>query len=205
MLCKISAKFRLSESYEILFALLSKRNLIKEVFSLLFPYFSFTFVRYNLLSSNTMKNKWFIAFAFLAIVCGSVYGKSLVLTLNDGGRVYYLLGGDVDPMMRFVDGGMTVNADGYAFADIKNFCISDEDDPNGVEQILSRAGASYKGNMVCMQVSQEVPVKVCTLDGRSVQVTVRVVDDVVCVDLNALPTGIYMVSIGNTSLKVIKE
>ena len=152
-----------------------------------------------------MKNKWFIAFAFWAIMCGPVFGKSLVLTLNDGSRVYYLLGGDVDPMMRFVDGGMTVNADSYVFAEIKNFCISDEDDPNGVEQILSRAGASYKGNMVCMQVSQEVPVKVCSLDGRSVQVTVRVVDDVVCVDLNALPTGIYMVSIGNTSLKVIKE
>ena len=152
-----------------------------------------------------MKNKWFIAFAFLAIVCGSVYGKSLVLTLNDGGRVYYLLGGDVDPMMRFVDGGMTVNADGYAFADIKNFCISDEDDPNGVEQILSRAGVSYKGNMVCMQVSQEVPVKVCSLDGRSVQVTVRVVDDVVCVDLGGRRIIKKMVSIGNTSLKVIKE
>ena len=48
--------------------------------------------------------------------------KSVVFTLNDGTLVYYLLGGEVAPVMRFGDEGtLTINADSYEVSGIKNF------------------------------------------------------------------------------------
>lgn len=152
-----------------------------------------------------MKHRCMIAFLLLAILVSSVSAKSLVLTLNDGKRVYYLLGSDVDPMMRFVDGTMTVGIDSYSFVDVRHFYISAEDDPNGVEQTLMGFAPSYKDNVLCMQVSGEVSVKVYATDGRDMQIPVCVVDNMVCVDLNPLPVGMYVVSIGGSSLKVVKK
>ena len=153
----------------------------------------------------TMRNRCIVAILLLTTWIGAASAKSLVLTLSGGKRVYYLLGGDVDPMMRFVDGAMTVGVDGYSFVDVKNFYISSEDDPSGVEQILMSSAPSYKGNVLCMQASGKVSVMVYAADGRNMQAPVRVVDDMVCVDLNPLPTGLYVVSVGEASLKVVKE
>lgn len=153
----------------------------------------------------TMRNKCIVAFLLLTTWIGAALAKSLVLTLNGGKRVCYLLGGDVDPMMRFVDGAMTVGVDGYLFVDVRNFYISAEDDPSGVEQTLMSSAPSYKGNVLCMQVSGEVSVKVYAADGRDIQAPVRVVDDMVCVDFNPLPAGMYVVSVGESSLKVVKK
>ena len=70
----------------------------------------------------------------LCLLCLASMGamaKSLVLTLSDGTLVYYLLGGETDPRMRFVEGKIEVNTDVYQISGIKNFYISNEDDPVG--------------------------------------------------------------------------
>lgn len=152
-----------------------------------------------------MRHRCMVAFLLLATLTGAASAKSLVLTLKDGKRVYYLLGGDVDPMMRFVDGAMMVGVDDYSFANVSNFYISAEDDPSAVEQALASAVPSYKGNVVCMQVTGKVKAKVFAIDGRDMQASAHMVGDMVCVDLTPLPAGVYMVSIGGSSLKVIKK
>ena len=60
----------------------------------------------------------------LCLLCLASMGamaKSLVLTLSDGTLVYYLLGGETDPRMRFVEGKIEVNTDVYEISGIKNF------------------------------------------------------------------------------------
>ena len=53
--------------------------------------------------------------------------KSVVFTLSNNTKVYYLLGGEKNPVMKFVDGKLVVNTDTYEFSKIKNFVISEED------------------------------------------------------------------------------
>jgi len=60
----------------------------------------------------------------------TVEAKSLVITLNNGQLVYYLLSNNQSPVMRMIPGGFTVNADTYQYSDVKNFYISQTDDPN---------------------------------------------------------------------------
>jgi hypothetical protein len=131
--------------------------------------------------------------------------KSVVFTLNSGEKVYYLLSRDVNPMLCFKDGKMTVNDDAYEFSDIKNFYFSDEDDPNAIEQVLSNQKMSFRSNTLVLRSDAVKTLKVYTLDGVEVKVQVQKTDDVISVDLNGLEKGTYLISTGNSSMKVWKK
>lgn len=131
--------------------------------------------------------------------------KSVVFTLTDDTKVYYLLSSAANPMLRFKDGKMTVENEVYEFSMVKNFYISDEDDPNAIEQVLSKQNMTFKSNTVLIRSDVVKTLKVYTLDGVEVKVQVQKTDDVTSVDLNGLEKGVYLISTGNTSMKVWKK
>ena len=131
--------------------------------------------------------------------------KSVVFTLTDDTKVYYLLSSAANPMLRFKDGKMTVEDEVYEFSMVKNFYISDEDDPNAIEQVLSKQNMTFKSNTVLIRSDVVKTLKVYTLDGVEVKVQVQKTDDVTSVDLNGLEKGVYLISTGNTSMKVWKK
>lgn len=134
-----------------------------------------------------------------------VQAKSLVLTLADGTRVYYLLGGDTNPMMRLSDDGVTVNADSYTFGNLKNFYISSTDDPNSIEQQLAEAKASYHDNMLVCTVKETEKAQVWTVAGTRVQASIKHEGGMTLIDLSSLPQGVYIVVIGKATMKVRVE
>lgn len=150
-----------------------------------------------------MKKLTFLLLLLMASVGASA--KSVVFTLNDGTKVYYLLSKDVNPIMRFKEGKMVVNEDAYEFSDIKNFYISDEDDPNAIETVLSKQNVTFSSNTVIIRSDAVKALKVYTLDGVEVKASVQKTDDVISVDLNGLDKGTYLISTGTSSLKVLKK
>lgn len=131
--------------------------------------------------------------------------KSVVFTLNDGTKVYYLLSAEVSPMLRFKDGKMVVNEDTYEFTDIKNFYISEEDDPNAIEKVLAKHNVTFKANTVVINSDSVKILKIYTLDGVEVKVPVEKSENVISVNLNGLERGTYLISTGDSSLKVLKK
>ncbi len=150
-----------------------------------------------------MKKLTFLLLLLMASVGASA--KSVVFTLNDGTKVYYLLSKEVNPIMRFKEGMMVVNEDAYEFSDIKNFYISDEDDPNAIETVLSKQNVTFSSNTVIIRSDAVKTLKVYTLDGVEVKAPVQKTDDVISVNLNGLDKGIYLISTGTSSLKVLKK
>lgn len=150
-----------------------------------------------------MKKLTFLLLLLMASVGASA--KSVVFTLNDGTKVYYLLSKEVNPIMRFKEGMMVVNEDAYEFSDIKNFYISDEDDPNAIETVLSKQNVTFSSNTVIIRSDAVKTLKVYTLDGVEVKASVQKTDDVISVNLNGLDKGTYLISTGTSSLKVLKK
>lgn len=150
-----------------------------------------------------MKKLTFLLLLLMASIGASA--KSVVFTLNDGTKVYYLLSKEVNPIMRFKDGKLVVNEDAYEFSDIKNFYISDEDDPNAIEAVLSKQNVRFSANTVIIRSDAVKNVKVYTLDGVEVKAPVQKTGDVIAVDLNGLERGTYLISTGTSSLKVLKK
>lgn len=129
-----------------------------------------------------------IIFAFAL----SMQAKSLVITLDDGTDVYYLLGGDEDPVMKFVDGKVVIKTDSYEFSNIKKFYISQTDDPVGI-----KAETLYlKGDKT---------IEVYSLDGKKMDIDTTTTDAISAVNTSPLPKGVYIIRIGNQQMKVLKK
>ena len=91
--------------------------------------------------------KWICLLLVLMTSLG-VSAKSVVFTMNDGTKVYYLLSTGVNPILRFKEGRMVVNEDAYEFSDIKNFYISETDDPNAIDFLPSGKDVTMAANTV---------------------------------------------------------
>lgn len=151
-----------------------------------------------------MKQKLLTLITALVLVSGTVFAKSLVLTLSNGKKVYYLLDNKTATMMRFVDGKITVEADEYTFSGIKNFYISEQDDPNSIEEVVSKSNATYRANTLVVNIAN-APVKVYTANGREVKAETSSTESTTSVDLGNLAKGTYIIRIGESSFKVMKK
>ena len=140
----------------------------------------------------------------LATTVGAT-AKSVVFALNDGTLVYYLLGGETNPMLRFADGKVVMDADVYEPEQIKHFYISQEDDPAAVDHVRTAQGAHYEGHTLTVRGTAAKTVTVCTADGKRVNADVRQTADAVSVSLGNLPEGTYVVSMGNSVYKLYKK
>jgi hypothetical protein len=134
-----------------------------------------------------------------------VSAKSVVFTMNDGTKVYYLLSTGVNPILRFKEGRMVVNEDAYEFSDIKNFYISETDDPNAIDFLLSGKDVTMAANTVIIPADAVKDVKVYMVDGKEVKVRVEKTDHAIIVHLNELEKGTYVISTGKSSMKVMKK
>lgn len=150
--------------------------------------------------------KHIITGLLLLLSVGSTQARSLVLTLTDGTLVYYLLGGDTDPVMVLGDEGITVNADAYQLSGLRCFYISETDDPNpSAVSDASAARPVYQQGTLRIPATQDTQVAVYTTGGTQVQAPVTRTQGQVTVQLHALPRGIYIVRVGSASLKVNKQ
>lgn len=151
----------------------------------------------------TMK-KISLAILFMLVASVGAMAKSVVFTLSDGTLVYYLLGGETNPIMRFVDGKIVVNADEYELTGIKNFYISATDDPNGIEQTAAEKNFSFKENRFVVKASAE-NVAVYSVSGAKVDAAVESAEGFVTIDLSSADKGTYVIKVGNSSVKVMKK
>lgn len=135
----------------------------------------------------------------------SVQAKSLVLTLTDGTLVYYYLEGETTPMMRFVDGKVTVEADTYTMSGIKNFYISNTDDPVGISSTTATPSFTFRANQFVLTGAQSSVVSICNAAGMRIDAPVQQTGECVSVDLSTVPNGTYIISNGKTSFKVYKK
>ena len=148
--------------------------------------------------------KWICLLLVLMTSLG-VSAKSVVFTMNDGTKVYYLLSTGVNPILRFKEGRMVVNEDAYEFSDIKNFYISETDDPNAIDFLPSGKDVTMAANTVIIPADVVRDVKVYMVDGKEVKVRVEKTDHDIIVHLNELGKGTYVISTGKSSMKVMKK
>ncbi len=131
--------------------------------------------------------------------------KSLVITLQNSKKVYYILGGETNPMMRFTDGTITMEADEYIISDIKNFYISETDDPSNIEKILTTKHIEYRANTIAIKASDINTIKVYDISGKQINAEVLKNNDIITVNLNSLGSGTYIINADGNSFKVMKK
>lgn len=132
----------------------------------------------------------------------SIHAKSLVVVLSDGTEVYYLISDS--PVMKWNNGIITVSTDNYEIEGISRFYISETDDPNAIETLMGSQGIEFNANSIVV-LANDKPVSLYTSDGKTLEVRQTSSGGYVSVDTSALPKGVYIVRIGNQSLKFQKR
>lgn len=141
--------------------------------------------------------------ATVGILSGSA--KSLVLTLKNGTKVYFLITSDSYPMMKIHEGEITLGDEHkYTFPELESFVVSNTDDPNGVEDVEVAQVHTYKSNTLVF-AGDANKVKVYNVSGAQVDALISENNGSVAVNLNNLPNGAYVISTGSTSFKVVKK
>jgi len=151
-----------------------------------------------------MKRLLLITFSILLFAVGNASAKSLLLTLTNGKQVYYLLGGEKNPVMKFTDGSVSVNADQYEVSGIKNFVISETDDPDAIRLLSATSRPQWQDDMLLIP-SAEGSVRVYSANGTQMAADISETGGNTIVNLNALSQGVYIVKVGNCSFKIAKN
>lgn len=150
-----------------------------------------------------MKKTLLLTFAFLSALAGSA--KCVVITLKGGTLMYYQLGGEKNPVMTFPDGQVCMNDDTFEITDIKNFYISNEDDPNALLEVAEKPAHRFVAGTFTAKANEKDEVKVYGIGGNEVKVEVTTEDGLVNINLNKLQRGTYIIKIGKESFKVNKR
>ena len=149
--------------------------------------------------------KRLFTFSLLTILLTlSASAKSLVLRLTDGTEIYYLIGSNEMPLMKFIDGEMYVNGDKYAFSGIERFYISQTDDPNAIDVVEGDTNRPTMQDGV-LYVKTSGKVGVFSLDAKQADAIVKQHAGVTTIDTNNLAPGTYVIRIGDTSVKFLKR
>lgn len=130
--------------------------------------------------------------------------KSLVLTLSDGSNVYYMLGTGVNPLMKFNDGQVTVNADTYTFSGVKTMRISKTDDPTGIESIAAN-NKNFTLNGSTLYINTTGEIKVYSADGNQINIPASENNGITAIDVSGLSKGVYIVKTEKASFKFLKK
>ncbi len=149
-----------------------------------------------------MNMRKLLTLALLLAISAAMSAKSLVLVLTDGTLVYYCLGGDTNPVMKFDAGDVSVETDVYTFGNIDKFYIS-QTDAAGIEE-TKEVTSSYDGNALCLNTTDKT-VSVYKTDGTKVEAKISKTDGMTVVETSSLEKGIYIIKVGETSLKICKK
>lgn len=140
----------------------------------------------------------------LAGMAAQAEAKSLVMVLSDSTKIYYLMGGEVNPTVRLVDDEVYVNADHYAFAQVDRFYISATDDP-------ALAIDDQRDDLLQMRdgvfsLSGKATARLYDSTGRLIrQTSASASGDVSTVDTRDLPAGTYILNVDGKSVKFLKH
>lgn len=131
-----------------------------------------------------------LAAAALLLCCAAANAKSLVIELNNGMKIFYVITKEAQPRMVIArDGTFLLNTRQYSFGDVRSFHVQQED------------YSGEKGTEDGIAVIEDGRVRmagkagVYTLDGRRVSERA---------DLGRLKPGTYVISDGKRTFKIVK-
>lgn len=126
----------------------------------------------------------------------SLSAKSLVLTLNNGSRVYYKIDTNQTPRMTMQGQTFTLNGETFEFEEIRSFRISTTDYSG---ESGTREGAtsiiSIKGDIIALPDSWIL----YNIHGQQLGQGSE------SLDLSDYPEGTYLISYGTQTLKIKKQ
>ena len=160
-----------------------------------------------------MKNKNILILFLFLLHIGFISARSLVIELRDGTKMYYLISLDENPCLVFDQGNMSINSDLFTVSEVEKFYISETDNPNRLttpqqeEAFKSTGRAAESLHIIIESLNPDKLPKVSlySIDGKSLESSYSFKGNELILETSGLARGIYILQIGNKSLKFQKK
>lgn len=145
------------------------------------------------------------ALALLGSITASAAGDALNLTMKDGSVHSFLL--SAKPVITMADGKLNVATDDatavYDLHAVSQYAFSDGS--TGIKGIGAANGITRNGDNIVFHGVSADKVVVSSADGALVGAAVSATGDDTTVSLSNLPSGIYIIKVAYTSIKISKK
>ncbi|MDD4430456.1 MAG: hypothetical protein PHF61_03520 [Bacteroidales bacterium] len=160
-----------------------------------------------------MKTKTILILFLFLLHIGFVSARSLVIELKDGTKMYYLISLDENPCLVFDQGDMSIKSDLFTVSEVEKFYISETDNPNRLtnpqqEDTFRSTGLAAESLHIIIENlnPEKLPlVSLFSIEGKALESSCIFKDKELIVETSGLARGIYILKIGNKSLKFQKK
>lgn len=151
---------------------------------------------------SIIMKKLFI-YSLLATILMSPQGikaKDIVVELKNGSHFVYTIAED-DLIIRFIDGQMWLQEDAFAFTDIKKFYTQESVGIKELQLPPLRVSLTDNQTLHVSKPEKDSSVGIFTTDGKACLVPVSVEEEYMDLNISSLIPGIYILKVGNQSIK----
>ena len=154
---------------------------------------------------SSIRNCFLIIFVFL-FSSGVMAGKRdcLFLHLKSGGNLVFLL--EEEPQIRFTENGFEIGLHSFQILEVVKYTFEDSEHlPEGTEGIIVESYVTVRNGIVMIKTKHgQDHVRLFTPTGQEiVNQPVYYSADNMIIDMNNLPSGVYLLNIGSETLKIM--
>lgn len=149
------------------------------------------------------------------LLCMLVLGGSLLsaaerdcilLRLKSGEYAVFML--EDDPQIFVTNSGLEIGLRSFNLSDLQNYTFGDSENlPEGLSDFIVNEPAMLRDGVLIVKLKDKSNfLRIFTPTGQEIKQcpTIRQ-DDKVMIDINSLPTGVYLINIGAETLKISKR
>lgn len=152
-----------------------------------------------------MKKLLLSAFALFGCLAASAADEALNLTMKDGSVHSFVLA--EKPVITMGDGKLNVATDKatatYDLHEVSHYVFGEAS--TGIKGVGASAGVARQGDNIVFRGVKADRVAVSTLGGAAVSAAVSATEDGTSVSLSNLPSGVYIIKVAGTTVKVSKK
>ena len=153
--------------------------------------------------------KKFLSVCLILFYASILFAKErdcMIFNLQSGAQVVVLL--EQEPRIFFGEDGIYIGTDSYQFSELKNYIFGDSENlPDNIAEVISNIKFYHQNGLLYINnIPTNTDVSVYTLLGQVVNCPIEYYsDDSLVIDVNGLIPGVWLISIGNETIKFIKK
>lgn len=130
----------------------------------------------------------------------------LLLRLKSGEYVVFML--EDDPQIFVTNSGLEIGLRSFDLSDLQNYTFGDSENlPEGLSDFIVNEPAMLRDGVLIVKLKDNSNVvRIFTPVGQEINQCPSIQqDDKMMIDINGLPTGVYLINIGTETLKITKR
>lgn len=160
-----------------------------------------------MLSGQIQKQKFALLLFLLlsSMPLGAKEKDCLIMHMQSGEKMIFML--EDQPQIFFTETGMEIGLHSFAISEVTKYTFGDSENlSEDLSDAILQKGVSLHDGMLFVSLSENSSLRICTVAGQEIHYQpVWQQDNKIMIDINTLPTGIYVLSTGTETLKIMKK